>query len=45
MILPDPGMGDYRLPDLALPKSISQERLLQRQSMLQLADRLHDDAP
>ena len=38
MILPDPGMGDYRLPDLALPKSISQERLLQRQSMLRVVD-------
>lgn len=35
MILPD---GDYRLPDLALPKSISTDRLLQRQSILQLVD-------
>ena len=38
MILPDPGEGDYRLPDLALPKSISSGRLLHRKSMLRVVD-------
>ena len=39
MILPDPSLPDFRVPDLSLPKSISSESIEDRRSLLKIVDR------
>ena len=46
MCIPDPSRKDFRVADLSLPKSVSEEAIQNRQAFLQLVDRqyrgLHD---
>ena len=41
MVVPDPSKEDFQISDLALPKTLSIERLQDRRSMLSLVDRLY----
>ena len=41
MVVPDPSKEDFQVSDLALPKTLSIERLQDRRSMLSLVDRLY----
>ncbi len=41
MLVPDPSKDDFQIPDLALPKTLTAERLADRRSMLNLVDRFY----
>ena len=41
MVVPDPSKEDFQISDLALPKSLTVERLRDRRSMLSLVDRMY----
>jgi len=41
MVVPDPSKEDFQVSDLALPKTLSIERLQDRRSMLSLVDQLY----
>lgn len=41
MIVPDPSKEDFQVSDLALPKTLTVERLHHRQSMLNLVDQIY----
>ena len=41
MVVPDPSKEDFQISDLALPKSLTVERLRDRRSMLKLVDRMY----
>ena len=41
MIVPDPSQGDFHIPDLRLPKSITAETIENRKSFLNVVDRLY----
>jgi uncharacterized protein (DUF1501 family) len=41
MILPDPSLKNFKVPDLSLPKSVSEGRIQHRRSFLKMVDQLY----
>src|SRR5206468_12508686 len=44
MCIPDPGQPDFRVADLSLPKSVSEQAVHSRQAFLEIVDQHYRDA-